>query len=326
MRTGSPAAPHHPRRAGPTRAGLVLAELLVVMLVVAVALAVLTVAATRSRSNAQLTGSLGNLKQLSAWTFQYTQDAQGLLPGYSRLAGGAFNTDIIAQAAQARDIIRRRANPDFPTQTGWFPQLGNIHLVLADYANLALNDRVLASPGDPFTIGLQDRPDQLPSGVRHPYVCSYEFPPSFYYAGRSLDAGVLENAQNQAIYQYTPGTLNQTVLRQRPISAMTAPARKALIIEQFQWYFGARTPFYMFREARVPIATGDGAVALRSSADAAVGAYSSPPPASNPIPVSMGYSSVTGRPPVPDGLASTLMDGRLRWTNRLLAGRDFGPP
>ncbi len=309
----------------PARAGLVLAELLVVLLVVAVALAVLTVAATRSRSNAQLTGSLGNLKQLSAWTFQYTQDAQDLLPGFSA-AGSRFTTDLIAQARQANDIIRRRGNPIFVPQTAnWVPHLANIHLVLADYANLSLTDRVLASPGDSFVTDLLDREAVRPD-LRHPYLSSYEFPPCFYYAGRTRDGGQLSNSGNSQYWEYNPGTSSLAALRQQPISAMSSPANKALIIEQYQWYFGLRRPFYMFREARVPIATGDGAVALRASADAAVGAYASPPPANNPISASMFHLGTPGRPGLPADLADTQMDGRLRWTYLLLAGRDFGAP
>ena len=320
-----------PGREGSRRPGFALVELAALMATMALVTAMVVVTTTRARRTAQLSQSLSNLRFIAACVQQYVPDNAGVLPSYSWRANVTYastvngrpvtyvaSNDIAAAANQALDIIRRRADPAFSGSQSWIPHITFTHLVLADAYGLKINGGEFTSPGDTPLAEIQAGPPPSDPNQRGRFASSYEFPPAFFYGGETADGGMLRNADTPRFFVYNG---NRGRIRARSIDELVHPSAKALSYEQVSRFFGTRQAFFMYPEARVPIAFFDGSVDVRLSGDANAGGYRS----FNQQffdPANMTYDGTS--PPVLSGVSDQI-NGRIRWTDRLLGGRDFGP-
>lgn len=315
---------------------LVEAVTLVVMCVVVVA--IVAVASKRSRSLASLGESMANLRQMHQATAQYGDDYAGRFATFSWRKGPCpsqyadlknASSDLDAAAKQAVDIIRRRAGftaAQFPPLSGWVPHPNYTLLVLVDYLGQALPMRSVISPADEMRLAFASDRSQWVGGsmnVRWAFSSSYEVPVAFWSATEPGSSVYQSGAYNlyyiPSLAQFGTRRLNEVVY----------PSNKAVYYDRHQRHFGPRQGFFMHEEARVPVATVDGAVSVRRGADANPGWLPNDP--TNPNPTYITYQPAplgqfSWDPPALDPSGIDLVVGRYRFTRGALAGRDVDGP
>lgn len=328
------------RRADPrahARPAFALIEVLVSLAIVAALLTVFALSAADSRRAASLGDSINNLKQYAWAGSAYTGDCAERVWTFSWRAGTSqpseygdlqfAPTDLDAAACQAADIIRRRHNGNFPRISAWVPHIMTSHLVLADQFNLPLPLPWVASPADVNRLAWQrwpNNPVPLPLGppenVRWVYSSSYEFGPAFWSRDQRQGS---QNTVEQSSTHNTYIILSGVILGDRSLTQVVYPSRKAMVWESHQRFFGPRTAFYAYPEARVPVLTVDGSVVARASSEANDGF--SPNNPTSPFPTRFTYSPLNYESPALPGV-SAVVAGKMRWTRGGLTGRDFGAP
>jgi hypothetical protein len=103
------------------------------------------------------------------------------------------------------------------------------------------------------------------------------------------------------------------------------PSHKAMMYETNQRFFGSRELYFMYDEARIPVAFADGGVSVRSMAGANLGFRPNTP--TSPLQSRFPYRpELTWETPTPSGASEELVFGRIRWTRSGLRGRDFMGP
>lgn len=318
-------------RVGGGGRGFAAVEVLIALAVLGMAACVMMVGASRGRANARATESVGKLRQIGALIMQYGGDYQGLSPALSWQPGVTYDSGpwpelarsgepLVAAAAQAVYIIRRRGNPGLAVQDQWMPCITYTHLVLADHAGMAADDPLFVSPGDGPLLSFRANPASAPM-ARLPFCSSYEYPAAMYYSGDGPDGGSLRGDSTNS-FSLNGGSRSGSRLEPRRLDLMRFPSQKVMVFEQFQRFFGARQAYFMMREARVPMLMGDGSAGVRASGEGAAGAYTSP--AGSARSASVYYDPRVFDPTFPG--ESPVVDGRFRFTHRLLQGVDFGPP
>jgi hypothetical protein len=334
----------------PARPGFAMAELVATLAILGVVFAMLSVMLPRQRQLAQLGESLANLKEFGTltgmyaadnddryWALSWKGDGVTQYPSPYLDLRGPFTDDMQAQAAQAVDLLRRVAGrEDMPVvPNGWLAPLRYSHLVLADYAGLELPMRIAISPADErrqcwssdpaaFDRGeCQPQPDPTAVNKRWPYSTSYELGINFF--SPDFASGVIVQAGQHNFYTWT-GRVSLGGRRQREV---TYPSHKAMMWDEFQRHFGDRQPYFMVAEARYPVLFADGAVRVRSGADANRGwdpanprAHPSGPGDNNGI-TSVIYSPANWEPALPQGVSASMSGARQRFTRAGLGGRDF---
>ncbi len=294
--------------------------------------AMLLVAGGKSRAASQLAGSTANLERIAALSASYAMDTQdrtaafswrgGQTPPtqYSDLASQALGgTDLVAAAAQAVDILRRRSDqPEFPIVANWIPHVLFTHLVLVDYAAGRLPDFDFISSADAFQLGLATTGTP---GSRAAYTSSYELNPFFFQPDRRPVGGVYAGVTQGSSHRiYQSSTAMNGVLGSRAVSDIRFPSQKAHIYDREQRHFGARY-YFGFTQSRVLVLAADGSVAVRVAGKCNPGV--SPTQPTSLAPIQYTYSADIGEPPAPGGSQSGTVQGYLRWTRGGLEGRDF---
>lgn len=321
----------------PAARAFVLHEAVTVVIVGVAVAALLAVASTRSRSLASLGESMANLRKMHQATASFADDNEsrfatftwrkGTSPSqYPDLASAA--TDLQAAANQAVDIIRRQASfPTMPKVTsGWLPYPSYSFLVLADYAGAELPARWLISAEDPQRLAFAlDRSQWAGAGInaRWAFSSSYEVPAAFWAIPDSGPEAVSQSTYNT---WSIPGGAR---FGGDHLDSVAYPANKALYYDRHQRHFGPRQGYFMHEEARVPLATVDGAVSVRRGADCNPGWQPRQP--DNPNPTYIYYAPATSGqfawdPPALDPSGQDLVVGRYRWTRNALLGRDVDAP
>lgn len=314
----------------PSCRAFVLPDLAALLGVVAVALCVLAVASSRTRSTASLGQSISNIRQISDAIAAHGADNADLAPGFSWKKGAnpstfadlkTSNTDIEAAANQFVDIVRRRSNfPAFPKLVGFTPHFSYVHVMLADYLNTPLPLGFGVSPEDKTLLKWSSDPTKWQQNgapnAQSAFRSSYEI---CFGLWALTDSGT--NAVGQdglAFNQFSLPSL--TSVGQRQLSAITYPAHKAQVWDLYQRHLGPRVGFFMYDEARVPVAVFDGSVALRAGRNSNSGWKPQNPASSS-------FSIITYSPGATDPAAlsgvSAAVRGRFRWTRMTVAGRDF---
>jgi hypothetical protein len=295
------------------------------VVVLGVLAALLLVATGESRRRAGLAASEENLGRLGGVTASYAGDNADLYWGFSWKAGdklsqwGDLNNapgDNEAHANQAVDIIRRRADVNFPRQFGWIADVFYSYLVLADYLDEPLPMTYAASPADGQLRGWQVDKQTAPN-VRLPYSSSYELPTAFYdksEVGMRISQSTLHNTFS------IPGGV---VLGARTTADVAFPSQKVHLYDRYQRQFGNRTAFFAYPEARLPLLFADGSVDVRKTGDGNRGWQPNSP--TSPQPTVYTYQPQEWEAPIPKGESSQLY-GYLRWTRAGIAGRDYGGP
>lgn len=308
------------------------AELVASLALCATVGAMLLVAGSKTRAASQLAASTANLERIAALSASYTMDTQdrtaafswrgGQTPPtqYSDLASQALGgTDLVAAAAQAVDILRRRSDqPNFPIVPGWIPHVLFTHLVLVDYGAGQLPDFDFISPADAFQLGLATTGTP---GSRGAYASSYEVNPFFFQPDRRPVGGVYAGVTQGSSHRiYQSSTAMNGVLGSRAVSDIRFPSQKAHIYDREQRHFGNRY-YFGFAQSRVLVLAADGSVVVRVAGKCNPGV--SPAQPTSLASIQYTYSADIGEPPAPGGSPSGTVQGYLRWTRGGLEGRDF---
>jgi hypothetical protein len=327
-----------PMRRTPT-GGFVLQELLAIVLFVSAVLVVLAALSSRSRSLASLGESMANLKRLHQSTVTFGDDNSGLFATFTWRKGtnpspypdlvNSFS-DLEAAANQAVDIMRRRAGltqAQLPKITSWIPHVFYSHLVLSDHLGTDLPHRWVISPEDPKRLAFAFDRSQWPgtgSNLRWAFSSSYEVPVAFWSRPDSGPDAVFQS------FSYNTFTVPNTAqFGQRRLDEVVYPSHKAMYHDRHQRHFGPRQGYFMHEEARVPVATVDGAVSVRRGADANQGWNPSQPTSQSPTMVSYSpppSGQFAWDPPALSPNNEDIVPGRYRWTRRALGGRDVDGP
>ena len=350
----------HPFRDRKRRRGFTLIELLVVIAIIALLIGILLPALGEARKLAKVTIDVANQRQLGQAgisyssefgggipSFSWTQDRQGpgSLQRWQNAARGA-QTEIGAGAAQALDIIERRAGIDsIPTSlvNGWIPHVLYTHLVLQDYLASRLPEKLVVAPGDQDRLNWQRdpvnrffegfwlplQPAATPTNYRWPFSSSYQFTPASYDilqsriniprsgAGSSQDDRIYQSAHNT---YFVPGGAQ---IGSQPFSNVQFTSSKVWAHADADYYFSREELYYPDDEARVTALFYDGSVNIVRTKEANVGWR--PGFQTSRAFTTMTYIPSPWEPQVtPDNPRG--YTGYFRWTRGGLKGIDFGGP
>lgn len=320
------------------RSGYTLVEVLVALAVLAIVLGMLLPMSHRHRQTATLNESLGNLRQLGAFTAQYAADNDNLYFNFTWRGNVQYNSqwadlrlgldDGQAASNQAVDIMRR-LGPLTPAQApaigSWFPFLLYSTLVLWDYTKLDSPLRINVSPGDwrrscwlrsfaSFTaFGCSsNQPDPSGTGYRWYFSSSYEVGAAFLSADSGTNAVIQSSTHNN----FSP--INQVIPRRT--DEVLFPAQKAHMWDSNQRHFGQREWFFAVEAARVPVLTADGSVRVRSGQETN-GGWNPTTPQNTTARTGFSYSPLSWEPDSSFGPIGVV--GRQRYTAQGLRGLDF---
>ncbi len=243
-----------------------------------------------------------------------------------------------AAANQAVNTIRRRGDrPDFKRIDGWIPHILYTHLVLQDYMNSRLPEKMVICPEDKYRAQWHQDPrppawpnnySPIPSdasgtglGLRWPYSSSYQ------YVVASFDRSVEGNRINQEgldfNYYWIPGG---AILGGQKFSEVTFPAGKVMVFDGVERHFGKRQSWYAYDDLRVPLTFMDSSVRVVAMKDCNQGWRPNYPRNKNAQTVT--YNSPATGPnawlPAPRKFGSDICKGWFAWTRGGLHGLDFG--
>ena len=317
------------------RKALVWGELLIGLAAAVVLSALLVVASSRSRSMAQLGESVANLRTISGAFAMYGPDNQDRVLGFSWRAGTTPSqfpdlktavSNLDAAVCQAADIARRRTgSTTLPRIAGWMPHVQAWNFVVADYLNLPLPSKMFISPGDDLRTAQAADPANWAGDTtlyRSALGTSYEVTAAAWGGPDSGSNAVSQDGQSFNLFLVPSGAFASTHL----LSEVAFPGQKALLFDRYQWYYGPRQGFFMYDEARVPVAAFDGSVQVRRGGNCNPGWKPSSPPVPSPTIVRYDATASTGLPLPLTNPSGDLVRGRLRFTRGALAGRDFDGP
>ncbi len=337
-----------PRTIRSRAAAFTLIELLVVIAILAILVAILLPAVAEARVIARKVICETNLRQIGVAGSNYATDFKDRIYSFTWRRGqaytdwiGAANDDNQAQANQAVDILRRRADRTDITQiTLWTPHVFYSHLVLNDYLAQRLPERGMACPEDRQRIRWQESVYPDPAGFfrltpnierppgegnsqkRWPYSSSYSLVPAAYSPDQLL-AGVLTVQQAGQHNQYTMGSPTRTKLGDRKLADVAFPQNKVFNYERYARHFSKRPLYYAYPQVKAPLLFFDGSVTTRRTADSNKGFRPNSPTAT--VPLTYLYSPDPWEPrPLNASAASELVTGHYQWTRAGLKGVDFG--
>lgn len=314
-----------------SRRAFAVSDLGALIAVVGVMLCLVAVVGARPRALASLSQTVANIKQISDTIATHGSDNADLAPGFSWKKGSSPSsyadlktaaTDLEAAANQFVDIVRRRSNvPNFAKLASFAPHPSFLHVMLADYLNAPLPQAFTVSPEDRNLIKWSSDPSKWQANgapnAQSAFRSSYEICYGLWALTDSGSNAVTQDGQAWNIFTIPTAT----VVGQRQLSAITYPAHKAQVWDLFQRHYGPRVGFFMYDEARVPVAMFDGSVNLRAGKNANSG-WKPQTPAST-FWSNVTYQPGANDPPALSGGGSDVLRGKFRWTRKTVAGRDF---
>jgi len=265
-----------------------LIELLVVISIIALLVGILLPALGEARRTARLSQDSSNLKQLGTAGVNYATDFEDLLFGYTwkagvrnqgqegPIVGGQNGNDVETAAAQAVEIIRRRAGRlDLTIQEvgAWIPHVLYSHLVLLDYIGSRMPEPIVASPADRVRLNWQQDPIAAGRDIGTwrrsrrstlPYSSSYQMPSCYYAPDREIQSpspNYVRQADSHGTY-FAFGRLGGQRLAQ-----VRFPAQKVWLHDTQQRFFGRVNAPMWWRNARVNTIMNDTSVRIMSTAE-----------------------------------------------------------
>ena len=260
-----------------------LIELLVVIAIIALLVGILLPALGEARRTARLSQDSSNLKQLGTAGVNYATDFEDLLFGYTWKVGVLNqgqeldivrgDNDVAAAAAQAVEIIRRRAGRlDLTTgEVGaWIPHVLYSHLVLLDYMGSRMPEPIVASPADRVRLNWQADPIAAGRDINTwrpsrrstlPYSSSYQMPSCYYAPDKETPTNYVRQADTHSTY-FAVGRLGGQRLGQ-----VRFPSQKVWMHDTQQRFFGRVNAPMWWRNARVNTIMNDTSVRIMSTAE-----------------------------------------------------------
>jgi type II secretory pathway pseudopilin PulG len=306
------------------------------------AAAIVLAATTGVRKRAQLAAAQNQLRWIAGVTSSYAADFEDRMWGLSWEAGEPYAfrggtwvapTGLIAAAAQATDILDRRAGrTDIPVPFSWYAPAAYSHLPLLDYLERDGPDPAFVSPGDKHRLNWTKDPRELhdkgfwlpyqesptPETKRWPYSSSFQAPPAIISAP-AVGPDAVRQADTHGRYTAPSATTFQGC----ELASIAFPAQKVLLHESSSWYTGVEFRYFADPRASVNVLTADGSARLLSTAGANRGWRPEFPTSANPT-LFIYEPRVWEGPLLPIG--ERRLSGQYRYTRGALAGRDFGGP
>ena len=330
----------HPAR---RQRGFTLIELLVVIAIIALLIGILLPVFSEARSAGRAAVCASNMRQIGIAGATYASDFEDRIFAFTWRAGRRYSrypdlgpqpTDLSAAAAQAVDILRRRADrPEMPatlTNGRWIPHVLYTHLVLQDYLAQRLPEPMVACPADRHRLDWQRDPranfDQgnwlpfqpIPGGahLRWPYSSSYQVVPASYDGS---EEGFRIEQLNFANSYRLPRNSRLGGLR---LSSVVFPGSKVQVMDEEQRHAGGRRLYYAVPAAIQPLLTFDGSVQSVRTADCNPGWQPNAPRSG--LPTRFRYWPSIWKAPPSNGASWEHVFGMYRWTREGLQGVDFG--
>lgn len=340
--------------------GFTLIELLVVIAIIALLVGILLPALGEARKSSRKATCQSNLHQFGIAYQNYASDFKDNMASFTwranigwriqDLANDSDDTynfpiatnDTQAAADQAVAIFRYRADRrDITAIAGWIPHILYSHLVMNDYLQQRLPEKMVACPDDrvrnvwqdavlqvpgdpngPFW-AVSERPDYPQSTniqKRWPYSSSYTLPPSFYSADRATAAAPTISQSPMGHRWYNTGT-TATRLGKRRYAEVAFPQNKAMMYDNYAQH-QKRKLYYAYDEATQPILFADTSVNEKASRDCNNGWD---PNVGSRFPTRILYiPELAWEPPTRSGTPQEYVNGNQQWTQTGLYGADWG--
>jgi len=333
------------------RKGFTLIELLIVIAIIALLVGILLPALSEARKVARKSICESNMRQFGVAVNNYATDFTDRLASFTWKKGqvytdwiGAAPDATAAAANQAIDILRRRAfRTDLTAIPQWIPHVLYSHLVLNDYLQQRLPEKMVACPEDRLRLRWQesiatdpdgffqlvpnvDRPaGNSPAEKRWPYSSSYSFIPAAWSPDKSqIINGVVVPTVSQGATHGTfavPAGGATTILGLRKLSDVQFTSQKVLMYDSHSRHFDKRRDlYYAYKESRLPLLFFDTSVRTIKTSDTGEGFRPTTP--ANPAPTTFAYAPEGWEPRTRSGAATETVIGHYRWTREGLRGMD----
>lgn len=266
------------------RVGFTLIELLVVIAIIALLIGILLPSMAEAKRTARLTQCTAKMQQMGVAINAYAVTYQDKIVSFSwtkdlpvasqfpdlRPPAGGYADDLAASAAQAIDIIRRRASltaAQMPLPTNWIPQILYNHLALVEdqdwtvaTQNVICNEDVArlrwTKSFDAYSSGAAD---PRPTGIyseRWYASASYNFVPAAMGPNSGQNLAIL-NAGSQSYYSFIN---DPNVIGKRKYVDVLNPSAKVVLHDSEARHFGKRNWYCTYPEAKQPLLFFDGHV------------------------------------------------------------------